>query len=245
MYLGQNIQYLRKQRKITQEGFSERMAVSRQTVAKWEAGDAIPELEKLLEICDFFSCNLDELVRKSLPENESIYSEVRVQTVKPFKMVRYVMISPQPENDVNAYMERWAMASGLLAFDKDAKKIGWDFPFVTLEQRNRFGLNGYAAAYILPQGFEATYPGVEIAEQKEADYAVITIRKPFENAFERIPNAYKKIMQYLGAKGFKEKAEDNILSCFEYEYDKEGITYMDVYVYVNAVTDGSLHTYFS
>ncbi len=245
MYLGQNIQYLRKQRKITQERFSEQVAVSRQTVAKWEAGDAIPELEKLLEICDFFSCNLDELVRKSLPESESIYSGVRVQTVKPFKMARYVMISPQPENDVNAYMERWAVASGLLAFDKGAKKIGWDFPFVTLEQRNRFGLNGYAAAYILPQGFEATYPGVEIAEQKEADYAVITIRKPFENAFERIPNAYKRIMQYLGAKGFKEKAEDNILSCFEYEYDKEGIPYMDVYVYVNAVTDGSLHTYFS
>lgn len=95
MYLGKNNQYLRKQMKITQEGFSEQMAVSRQTVAKWEAGDAIPELEKLLEICDFFSCNLDELVRKSLSENECIYSEVKVQTVKPFKMARYVMISPE------------------------------------------------------------------------------------------------------------------------------------------------------
>ena len=216
MYLGKNIQYLRKQRKITQEGFSEQMAVSRQTVAKWETGDAIPELEKLLKICDFFSCKLDELVRKSLSEN-----------------------------DVNAYLERWATVSGLLAFDKDAKRIGWDFPFVSLEQKNRFGLNGYVAAYILPQGFETTYPGVEIAEQKEADYAVITIRKPFENAFERIPNAYKKIMQYLGAKGFKEKAEDNILSYYEYVYDKEGITYMDVFVYVNAVTSGNLHTDFS
>lgn len=87
MYLGKNIQYLRKQRKITQEGFSEQMAVSRQTIAKWEAGDAIPELEKLLEICDFFSCKLDELVRESLSENESIYSEIKVQTVKPFKIL--------------------------------------------------------------------------------------------------------------------------------------------------------------
>lgn len=52
-------------------------------------------------------------------------------------------------------------------------------------------------------------------------------------------------MQYLGAKGFKEKAEDNILSYFEYVYEKEGITYMDVFVYVNAVTDGILHTDFS
>lgn len=89
------------------------------------------------------------------------------------------------------------------------------------------------AACILPQGFETTYPGVEIAWQK------------FENAFEHIPKAYKKIMQYLGAKGFKEKAEDNILSYFEYVYEKEGITYMDVFVYVNAVTDGILHTDFS
>ncbi len=47
-------------------------------------------------------------------------------------------------------------------------------------------------------------------------------------------------MQYLGAKGFKEKAEDNILSYYEYVYDKEGITYMDVFVYVNAVTGGKL-----
>jgi len=98
-----------------------------------------------------------------------------------------------------------ALASGLLEL------IGWDFPFVSSEQKNRFGLNGYVAAYILPQGFETTYPGVEIARQKEADYAVITIRKPFENAFERIPNAYKKIMQYLGAKCFREIVEKEIV----------------------------------
>ena len=52
-------------------------------------------------------------------------------------------------------------------------------------------------------------------------------------------------MQYLGAKGFKEKAEDNILSYYEYVYDKEGITYMDVFVYVNAVTGGKFtHRFF-
>ncbi|MBD5157682.1 MAG: helix-turn-helix transcriptional regulator [Butyrivibrio sp.] len=245
MNLGKNIRYLRKQKKITQEGFAEHMAVSRQTVTKWESGDAVPELDKLVEICEFFSCKLDELVRKNLTENENIYSEVRIETVPPFKMARYVMISPQPENDVNTYLERWAADSGLLAFDKNAKRIGWDFPYVSSEQKNRFGLQGYVAAYILPQDFEAAYPGVEIAEQKEADYAVISIREPFKNAFERIPNAYKIIMRYLGAKGFKEKPEDNILSYYEYVYDKDGITYMDVFVHVNAVTGGILHTDFS
>lgn len=36
MYLGKNIQYLRKQKKITQEKFPEQMAVSRQTVVSLE-----------------------------------------------------------------------------------------------------------------------------------------------------------------------------------------------------------------
>ena len=95
MTMGAKIKQLRSKKGLSQEKLAEKLNVSRSAVAKWEAGDAIPELEKLLEICDFFSCNLDELVRKSLSENECIYSEVKVQTVKPFKMARYVMISPE------------------------------------------------------------------------------------------------------------------------------------------------------
>lgn len=36
MGLGKNIQYLRKQKKITQEQLAEMMSVSRQTISKWE-----------------------------------------------------------------------------------------------------------------------------------------------------------------------------------------------------------------
>lgn len=35
MSLGSNISYLRKQKKITQEQFAERMNVTRQTVSRW------------------------------------------------------------------------------------------------------------------------------------------------------------------------------------------------------------------
>ncbi|MBO5033549.1 MAG: hypothetical protein J6D08_16990 [Lachnospiraceae bacterium] len=41
----------------------------------------------------------------NLGENEDIYSEITIKTVKPFKMGRYVMVTPNPEDDVNAYME--------------------------------------------------------------------------------------------------------------------------------------------
>lgn len=209
MSIGKNIQFLRKQQKITQEQLAERMAVSRQTVSKWETDEVTPELGKLIDLSDFFRCKLDVLVREELSAYEAIYSEITIKTVKPFRMGRYVMITPNPEDDVNAYLDVWAEKSGLLACKPDARKIGWDFPHVSLEQQNRFGLRGYAAA------------------------------------FERIPNGYKRIMEYLSVNGFKEKPVENVLSCFEYVHEQNGMTCMDVYIHVNSVSKTEAFTNFS
>ena len=58
MYLGDNIFFLRKQKKITQEQLAEIMNVSRQTVSRWESNDVIPELNKLVEYANCFHVNL-------------------------------------------------------------------------------------------------------------------------------------------------------------------------------------------
>lgn len=244
MSLGKNIQFLRKQQKITQEQLAEKMAVSRQTISKWESDEVIPELNKLIELSNLFACKLDTIVREDLKEQKDIYSEIVIKKVKPFRMGRYVIISPNPEDDVFAYLDAWAQKSGLLKLKPDAKKIGWDFPYISLELQNRFGLRGYVAAYILPEEFE-DYPGVEYVDQVEADYAVITVYDPFAAAFERIPNAYKRIMEYLQANGFKEKPKDNVLSCFEYVYEQSGMTCMDVYIHVDSVSKTEAFTNFS
>ena len=245
MSLGKNIQYLRKQKRITQEQLAERMSVTRQTVSKWEADEIIPELNKLVVLSDLFSCKLDALVKEDMNTCDEVYSEITVKRVKAFRMARYVMLTPNPEDDVNFYMENWARRSGLLEFQPDAMRIGWDFPFAISEMQNRFGLRGYVAAYILPEGFETNCPGVEFADQKEADYAVITIQDPFETASGRIPNAYKKILDFLGANGFCEKPKKDILSCFEYVYEKEKMTCMDVYIHVDSVSKTDSFTNFS
>ncbi len=101
------------------------------------------------------------------------------------------------------------------------------------------------AAYVLPEGFEPKCPGVEYAEQVKADYAVITIFDPFAAAFERIPNGYKRIMEYLQANNFKEKPKDGVLSCFEYVYERNGMTCMDVYIHVDSVAKTEGFTHFS
>lgn len=244
MSLGKNIQYLRKQKKMTQEQLAEMMSVSRQTISRWEADEIIPELQKLLAVSGVFSCKLDALVKEDLSACDNIYSEITVKKVKAFQMARYVMLTPNPEDDVNAYMDRWAERSGLLEAYPDAMRIGWDFPFVPPEMHTRFGIHGYVAAYVLPDGFETDCPGVEFARQKEADYAVITIQEPFA-AVDRIRKAYQKIMTFLQANGFCEKLKEDVLSCFEHVYEKEGITCMDVYIHVDSVSKTDSFTNFS
>ena len=120
MSLGTNISYLRKQKKLTQEQFAEKMNVTRQTVSRWESDEVIPELNKLVDMCAIFSCKLDALVREELSVQSEIYSEIQIRRVAAFKMASYVMISPNPEDDVNAYMELWKKEKLLPALQQAA-----------------------------------------------------------------------------------------------------------------------------
>ena len=54
---------LRRDRGLSQEELADALKVSRQAVGKWECGRAVPELTKLLEICDFYGVSLDALAR--------------------------------------------------------------------------------------------------------------------------------------------------------------------------------------
>ncbi|MFT4415467.1 helix-turn-helix domain-containing protein [Fredinandcohnia humi] len=56
-----NIRILRKKRKMSQEALAERINVSRQTVAKWENGEALPDIHKCKMLADIFQVTLDQL----------------------------------------------------------------------------------------------------------------------------------------------------------------------------------------
>ena len=246
MFFGSNLQYLRKTNgNMTQEKLAEKLNISRQTVSKWESGEAYPEIPKLLDLCDIFHCKLDNLLRQDMTARASIYYPVRIERVTGFRRAQYVIISPNPENDVNAYLDAWAEKCGLLTLPGvTPKRIGWDFPYVSGEQKNRFGLRGYAAAYILPDGFDPCPDGVQLVSQETADYAVMTVRDPFAAAFDRIPHAYQLILEYLNCNGFKKKFKENVLPCFEWVYEKDGVTYMDVFIHCDGVSSANIFTSF-
>ena len=66
MSFAENLQFLRKQKEITQEQMAEMLDVSRQSVSKWESAQSYPEMEKLLLICRLFHCNMDTLMQGDL-----------------------------------------------------------------------------------------------------------------------------------------------------------------------------------
>lgn len=69
MQFGENIQFLRKEKGMTQEDLAEQMAVSRQTVSKWESDQSFPETDKLIALCDLFGCSMDVLLRGDARES--------------------------------------------------------------------------------------------------------------------------------------------------------------------------------
>lgn len=62
MILEENLQKFRKSRGLSQEELAEECQISRQAIAKWESGESVPTIDKLIFLADFYKVSLDELV---------------------------------------------------------------------------------------------------------------------------------------------------------------------------------------
>lgn len=79
MNLADNIKKIRKENNLSQEQLAEKLGVSRQSVSKWESGQAYPEMDKVLQICELFNLNMDELMKSDLKEvRESRQSKANI-----------------------------------------------------------------------------------------------------------------------------------------------------------------------
>ena len=63
MIFSEKLQLIRKSKGMTQEDLAEKLAVSRQAVAKWESGQAYPDISNLIQISNLFNVTVDYLVR--------------------------------------------------------------------------------------------------------------------------------------------------------------------------------------
>lgn len=72
MTLSGKILYCRKKAGLSQEALAEKLGVSRQAVSKWETGEAVPELSKLVLLAAAFGVTTDWLLSESEPEPEPV-----------------------------------------------------------------------------------------------------------------------------------------------------------------------------
>ena len=67
-----NMLQLRKLHNLTQEDVAEKVGVSRQAVAKWEAGETMPDLEKSRLLAETFGVSLDDLANFEPDKNLNV-----------------------------------------------------------------------------------------------------------------------------------------------------------------------------
>ena len=102
-----NLIQMRKMSRMTQEDIAEKLGVARQTVAKWEAGETIPDLDRCKLLAELFGVSLDDLANYEPednmgldvpPKGKHIFGMVTVgdkgQIVIPAKARKLFDISP-------------------------------------------------------------------------------------------------------------------------------------------------------
>ena len=96
MTLGEKILKLRSTAKMSQGDLAEKLNVSRQSISKWETNQSVPELDKLIQLCNLFQISLDELVRSNdLKQPDTNEEAPPVVTSQPTQIVVQHSMSTQ------------------------------------------------------------------------------------------------------------------------------------------------------
>ena len=82
MKFGDNLKLIRKRKNMSQEELADKVNVSRQSVSKWENGEAYPEMNNILELCKIFNCKINDLVHVDMSDIDSLDDEIVMKVVK-------------------------------------------------------------------------------------------------------------------------------------------------------------------
>ncbi len=71
MTIGDQIQNLRVQKGLTQERLAEMLEVSRQSISKWELGQAVPDVDKIIRMSELFNVSTDTLLLRNADDGQA------------------------------------------------------------------------------------------------------------------------------------------------------------------------------
>ena len=88
-----NLKRLRKNAKLTQEELAERLNVTRQTVAKWETGESLPDIDSCIAMSRLYNITIDDLVMyaknpdsENSPKGKHIFGVMKIQNDGTIKL---------------------------------------------------------------------------------------------------------------------------------------------------------------
>ncbi len=96
MNFHENFFKYRKAKGFTQEEMAEKMEVSRQSVSKWENGEAVPDLSKVIKIAELLEVSVDELCGREtinkIETNQNIKAEQDIKLELKTNPVHTILI---------------------------------------------------------------------------------------------------------------------------------------------------------
>lgn len=101
--IGQFLQELRKEKKLTQEELAEKLYIKRESISKWERGIQIPTVENIINLAEYFQITPNEILygeRKNKTNEKEIentpvviMSSAKKMYFKLFKLFMLIIIS--------------------------------------------------------------------------------------------------------------------------------------------------------
>lgn len=70
--IGLFIKELRKENKMSQQNLADMIPIDRTGLSKWENGETIPPIDKMIKICEIFKISIDELISGERSNKENI-----------------------------------------------------------------------------------------------------------------------------------------------------------------------------
>lgn len=98
MKLAEKIYQERRKLGLSQEQFAERMDISRQAVSKWESGQSMPDLDKIVAMSQIFGVSTDYLLKEDETVSEEVFDEVESDTYQELEPEAATSSQGMPES---------------------------------------------------------------------------------------------------------------------------------------------------
>lgn len=137
-FLGPNIKFLRKTRKLTQEQLAHKIGVKRPLIGAYEEGRAEPKLQTIQNLAHYFKVTLDELIGMNMPDGGEISGPADVRGTQ----MRILSITVDKEEKELCSLIPVKAAAGYLNGYGDIDYIEslprFNFPFPELDKNRTY-----------------------------------------------------------------------------------------------------------